>query len=101
MVHTHRGSISLPTDVDDKTLITEARLEKYGPLWVTLVGFGHHPRLAGQPPTFESRRHKRAIMAEHGDDVEKLLQDLRQRQQGNPRLVVSRPSSAVVREESP
>jgi hypothetical protein len=32
MVHTLRGSISLPTDVDDKTLITEARLEKYGPL---------------------------------------------------------------------
>jgi len=32
MVHTLRGSISLPTDVDDKTLITEARLEKHGPL---------------------------------------------------------------------
>jgi len=40
-------------------------------------------------------------MAEHGDDVEKLLQELRQRQQGNPRLVVNRPSSAVVREELP
>ena len=32
MVRTLRGSISLPTAVDDKTLITEARLEKYGPL---------------------------------------------------------------------
>jgi hypothetical protein len=32
MVHTLRGSISLPANVDDKTLITEARLEKHGPL---------------------------------------------------------------------
>lgn len=32
MVHTLRGSISLPVDVDDKTLITAARLGKYGPL---------------------------------------------------------------------
>lgn len=27
-----RGSISLPPDVDDKTLIAQARMEKYGPL---------------------------------------------------------------------
>jgi hypothetical protein len=32
MVHALRGSISLPADVDDKTLITQARLGKYGPL---------------------------------------------------------------------
>ncbi len=32
MVHALRGSISLPANTDDKTLITEARLEKYGPL---------------------------------------------------------------------
>lgn len=32
MVHSLRGSISLPDDVDDKTLITAARLGKYGPL---------------------------------------------------------------------
>lgn len=32
MVRVLRGSISLPADVDDKTLITEARLEKHGPL---------------------------------------------------------------------
>jgi hypothetical protein len=32
MVRALRGSISLPADVDDKTLIAEARLEKYGPL---------------------------------------------------------------------
>ena len=32
MVHTLHGSISLPANVDDKTLITEARLEKHGPL---------------------------------------------------------------------
>jgi|GEM_PF-1137147 len=47
----------------------------------------------------EVHRHKRAIMAEHGDDVEKLLQDLRQRQQGNPRLVVGMPTPACVRDE--
>ena len=47
----------------------------------------------------EVRRHKRAIMAEHGDDVEKLLQDIRQRQMGNPRLVVSLPPAACVRDE--
>ena len=47
----------------------------------------------------EVHRHKRAIMAELGDDVEKLLQGLRQRQKGNPRLVVSVPSSAIVRDE--
>ena len=47
----------------------------------------------------EVHRHKRAIMAEHGDDVEKLLQGLRQRQQGNPRLVVGMPPSPCVREE--
>ena len=49
----------------------------------------------------EVHRHKRAIMAEHGDDVEKLLQGLRQRQRANPRLVVNRPSSAIVRDEPP
>ena len=32
MVRTLRGSITLPADVDDKTLITEARSEKHGPL---------------------------------------------------------------------
>jgi hypothetical protein len=32
MVRTLRGSISLPSGVDDKTLITEARMEKHGPL---------------------------------------------------------------------
>jgi len=47
----------------------------------------------------EVRRHKRAIMAEHGDDVEKLLQDIRQRQMGNPRLVVSLPPATCVRDE--
>ena len=47
----------------------------------------------------EVHRHKRAIMAEHGDDVEKLLQGLRQRRQRNPRLVVGKPPSACVREE--
>jgi hypothetical protein len=31
-VRTLRGSISLPAGVDNKTLITEARTEKYGPL---------------------------------------------------------------------
>ena len=31
MVRSMRGSISLPSDVDDDTLITEARMEKYGP----------------------------------------------------------------------
>jgi len=31
MVQSMRGSISLPSDVDDDTLITEARMEKYGP----------------------------------------------------------------------
>jgi hypothetical protein len=46
----------------------------------------------------EVHRHKRAIMAEHGDDVEELLKDLRNRQKANPRLVVNRPS-AVVRDE--
>jgi DNA-directed RNA polymerase len=46
----------------------------------------------------EVHRHKRAIMAEHGDDVEELLKDLRNRQKSNPRLVLNRPS-AVVRDE--
>jgi len=32
MVRELRGSISLPANVDDKTLITEARLGKHGPL---------------------------------------------------------------------
>lgn len=31
MVRTLRGSISLPVDVDDKTMITEARTEKASP----------------------------------------------------------------------
>ena len=35
----------------------------------------------------EVRRHKRAIMAEHGDDIDSLLRDLRERQKANPRLV--------------
>lgn len=47
----------------------------------------------------EVRRHKRAIMTEHGDDVEKLLLGIRQRQKGNHRLVVCMPPSACVREE--
>ncbi|MCX6867677.1 MAG: hypothetical protein NTV46_15950 [Verrucomicrobia bacterium] len=47
----------------------------------------------------EVHRHKRAVMAEHGDDVEKLLQGLRQRQKGNPRLVIGMPPPACVREE--
>jgi hypothetical protein len=47
----------------------------------------------------EVHRHKRAIMAECGDDVEKLLQGIRQRQKANPRLVSSLPPSCVVREE--
>lgn len=37
----------------------------------------------------EVRRHKRAIMAEHGDDVEALLRNLQERQKGNPGLVTS------------
>lgn len=32
MVSKLRGSISLPVNADDKTLITETRIEKYGPL---------------------------------------------------------------------
>ena len=32
MIEELSGSISLPADVDDKTLIGEARMEKYGPL---------------------------------------------------------------------
>lgn len=32
MVRSLRGSISLPHDVSDETLITQARMEKYGPL---------------------------------------------------------------------
>lgn len=47
----------------------------------------------------EVHSHKRAIMAEHDDDVEKLLRDLRQRQQGNPRLVAIIPPTAIVRED--
>lgn len=47
----------------------------------------------------EVHRHKRAIMAEHGDDVEKLLKDLRNRQTANPRLVVAQPPAAIVRDE--
>jgi len=37
----------------------------------------------------EVHRHKRAIMAEHGDDVESLLRNLQERQQGSPSLVKS------------
>ena len=32
MIRALRGSITLPSDADDDTLITEARTEKYGPL---------------------------------------------------------------------
>ena len=39
----------------------------------------------------EVRRHKRAIMAEHGDDVEALLRNLQERQKGNPGVVTSTP----------
>ena len=39
----------------------------------------------------EVRRHKRAIMAEHGDDVEALLRNLQERQKGNPGLVTGTP----------
>jgi len=48
----------------------------------------------------EVHRHKRAIMAEHGDDVESLLRDLRERQKCSPRVVVTAPPTAVVREDS-
>lgn len=48
----------------------------------------------------EVHRHKRALMAEHGDDVEALLKDLRNRQKANPRLVLNRPSAVTVRSES-
>ena len=41
----------------------------------------------------EVHRHKRAIMAEHGDDVESLLRNLQERQKGNARLVTSAPPS--------
>lgn len=37
----------------------------------------------------EVRRHKLAIMAEHGDDVDALLHDLRERQKTNPRLLAA------------
>ncbi len=43
----------------------------------------------------EVHRHKRAIMAGHGDDVEELLKDLRNRQKANPGLVLNRPSAVV------
>jgi hypothetical protein len=42
----------------------------------------------------EVRRHKRAIMAEHGDDVESLLRNLQDRQKGNPGLVTSTPPAS-------
>ena len=35
----------------------------------------------------EVRRHKEAIAAEHNNDVDALLEDLRERQKSNPRLV--------------
>ena len=35
----------------------------------------------------EFRRHKEAIAAEHNNDVDALLEDLRERQKSNPRLV--------------
>ncbi len=57
------------------------------------------PTIVADQVIAEVHRHKRAIMAEHGDDVEELLKDLRNRQKANPRLVVNRPSAAVVREE--
>lgn len=39
----------------------------------------------------EVRRHKRAIIAEHGDDVESLLRNLQERQKGNPGLITGTP----------
>ena len=35
----------------------------------------------------EVRPHKEAIAAEHNNDVDALLEDLRERQKSNPRLV--------------
>ena len=35
----------------------------------------------------EVRRHKESIAAEHNNDVDALLEDLRERQKSNPRLV--------------
>ena len=35
----------------------------------------------------EVHRHKEAIAAEHNNDVDALLKDLRERQKSNPRLV--------------
>ena len=35
----------------------------------------------------EVRRHKEAIAAEHNNDVDALLENLRERQKSNPRLV--------------
>jgi hypothetical protein len=37
----------------------------------------------------EVHRHKRAIMAEHDDDVESVLRNLQERQKENARLVTS------------
>ena len=48
----------------------------------------------------EVHRHKRAIMAEHGDDVESLLRDLQERQKCKPRVVVTTSPTAMVREDS-
>ncbi len=59
-----------------------------------------HPAPVIDEVIAEVHRHKRAIMAEHGDDLEKLLLDLRRRQLGNPRLVLNRPFPAVVCDES-
>jgi len=59
-----------------------------------------HPTPVVDEVIAEVRRHKRAIMAEHGDDVESLLRDLRKRQNNNPRLVVSAQQAAQVREET-
>lgn len=45
------------------------------------------PALVVDEVIAEVRRHKRAIMADHGDDVDSLLRSLQLRQKGNPRLV--------------
>jgi hypothetical protein len=39
----------------------------------------------------EVRRHRQAIMAEHGEDVEALLRNLQKRQKENPGLVIATP----------
>lgn len=48
----------------------------------------------------EVHRHKRAIMAEHGDDVDLLLRDLQERQKANPGLVTSTPPAPEAKPDS-